>query len=370
MLAAGGTAGHLFPALALAQELGRRGMVVDLVTDQRGDRYGAEFPARAIHQVSSATLGAMSPAAVLRTTATLGRGVREAFRLLGRVRPAAVVGFGGYPSVPPLVAARLRRIPTALHEQNAILGRANRLLARFVDRIAVSFEDTRQLAAGAQLKARLVGNPVRDAVLDWAMRPYRAPEPGGPYHLLVFGGSQGARVFADVVPAGLCRLPAAIRRNLFVVQQVREEDLTRVEDAYSGSEIRTDLAPFFRNLPEEMARAQLVIARAGASTVAELTVLGRPSILVPLPHALDNDQLNNARRLEASGACWCVEQKDFSPDGLAAQIAGMLGAPERLSDAAAAAKRMGRPDAVVRLADTVEELTGQRKPGGQDVGGT
>lgn len=360
MLAAGGTGGHLFPAFALAQELARRSIEVDLVTDHRGDRYGSDFPARAVHQVPSATLAGRSPVAVAKTGMTLARGVAAAMRLLGDTKPAAVIGFGGYPTFPPLIAARLKRIPCALHEQNAVLGRANAMLARRVNAIATSFENVKGIDAALQKKVRLTGNPVRDIVIDWSSRPYRAPLAGGPYSLLVFGGSQGARYFSDAVPPALVALPAAMRTQLFVTQQARAEDVERVEAAYRDAGIRANVAPFFTNLPEEMANASLVIGRAGASTIAELTVMGRPSILVPLPHAIDNDQLNNARHLVGVGGAVLHEQKDLTPDILAASIASLFGDPGRLAAMAAATRQQGRPDAVVRLADLVVTLMDAR----------
>jgi UDP-N-acetylglucosamine--N-acetylmuramyl-(pentapeptide) pyrophosphoryl-undecaprenol N-acetylglucosamine transferase len=358
MLAAGGTGGHLFPALALAQELGRRAIGVDLVTDMRGDRYGTDFPARAVYKVPSATLSERSLLAAVRTGWMLLRGIAAAYKLLGEVRPAAVVGFGGYPAFPPLVAARLRGIPTAVHEQNAVLGRANRMLATLVHALATSFEPTKHLTGQARSRARLTGNPVRDLVIDWSARAYHAPAREGPFSLLVFGGSQGARFFSDALPPALALVPEEVRASLFVVQQCREEDLVRVEAHYRAARVRAHLATFFPNLPEEMAKAHLVIARAGASTVAELTVMGRPAILVPLPHAIDNDQLNNATRLAESGGAWCIEEKELTPERLASAIARLCAAPDLLAQAAAAAKRQGRPDAVVRLADLVEELIG------------
>jgi UDP-N-acetylglucosamine--N-acetylmuramyl-(pentapeptide) pyrophosphoryl-undecaprenol N-acetylglucosamine transferase len=360
MLAAGGTGGHLFPAFALAQELGRRAIPVDLVTDMRGDRYGADFPARAVYRVPSATLAQRSLFGAARTSWMLLRGVAAAFKLMGEVRPGAVVGFGGYPAFPPIVAARLRRIPTAVHEQNAVLGRANRMLATRVDAIATSFEPTKHLEGPALGRSRLTGNPVRDLVIDWSAQGYSAPGREGPFSLLVFGGSQGARFFSDMLPPALALLSPELRASLFVVQQCREEDLARVEAAYRAAGVRAHLATFFANLPEEMAKAHLVIGRAGASTVAELTVMGRPAILVPLPHAIDNDQLNNATRLAESGGGWCIEQKELTPERLASAIGRLLNAPDTLTQAAAAARRQGRPDAVARLADLVEELVGSR----------
>jgi UDP-N-acetylglucosamine--N-acetylmuramyl-(pentapeptide) pyrophosphoryl-undecaprenol N-acetylglucosamine transferase len=356
MLAAGGTGGHLFPAFALAEELGRRGHAVELVTDMRGDRYGTGFPARKVHAVHAATLAGRSPVALLRTGATLARGVREAFALIGRSRPAVVVGFGGYPSFPPLVAARLRGVPTLLHEQNAVMGRANRMLAKRVTAIATSFETTKLLDGTAHGKSRLTGNPVRAAVLAEAGRPYEPPTATGPLRLVVFGGSQGARYFSESVPPALTRLPPDLRQRLHITQQCREEDLAAVRQAYETAGISADLATFFGDLPGRLARAHLVIARAGASTVAELAVLGRPSILVPLPHALDNDQLQNAIRLAEAGGCWCIEQKFLAPERLASEIEALFRTPDRLAAAAVAASRVGRPDAVQRLADLVERL--------------
>ncbi len=256
------------------------------------------------------------------------------------MKPSAVVGFGGYPAFPPLVAARLRKIPTALHEQNAVLGRANRALANHVSVVATSFENTKLLSGRARTKARMTGNPVRDQVVDWATQSYQPPPSNGPFSLLVFGGSQGARFFSDTVPAALATLRDEVRARLFVVQQCREEDLARVEEAYRQAGIRAHLAAFFANLPEEMAKAHLVVARSGASTVAELAVMGRPAIFVPLPHAIDNDQLNNARRLAETGGAWCMEQKGLTPEALAEVIGRLLAAPD---DADARGRRRQGP---------------------------
>jgi UDP-N-acetylglucosamine--N-acetylmuramyl-(pentapeptide) pyrophosphoryl-undecaprenol N-acetylglucosamine transferase len=360
MLAAGGTGGHLFPAFALAQELARRAVAVDLVTDMRAGQYDAGFPARAVYRVPSASVAGKSIMGAGRAAVSLARGIAASRKLLRTVKPDAVVGFGGYPAFPPLVAAKLIGIPTAIHEQNAVLGRANRSLAGYVTAIATSFEETKHLDGRARAKARLTGNPVRDQVAEWASQSYRPPRQGGPFSLLVFGGSQGARFFSEAVPEALALMPLWMRASLFVVQQCREEDLGRVEEAYKAAGIRASLAAFFPNLPEEMAKAHLVIGRAGASTVAELTVMGRPSILVPLPHAVDNDQLQNALRLSDAGAAWCLEQKNFSADFLAKAISELFTSPDTLAEAAAAAKSQGRPDAVTRLADLVEELVGRR----------
>lgn len=356
MLAAGGTGGHLFPAFALAEELQRRGIPVDLITDMRGDRYGSGFPARHTYQVPAATLADRSPLAAARTALALARGTKAAHAIIGKVKPAAVLGFGGYPTYPPLVAARLRGVPTAIHEQNAVLGRANRLLAKRVSAIATSFERTKFLDGNLRAKARLTGNPVRKSVIAAAVDGFDPPSATGPVRILIFGGSQGARFFSDVVPPALAALPREIRARLQIVQQAREEDLSRVRQAYAASGISAEVEIFFRDLPERMAAAHLVIARSGASTVAELAVIGRAALLVPLPHALDNDQLNNALRLAESGGGWCIEQKDLTEERLAQEIERLVGEPRRLAAAAGAAKTAGRPDAVVRLADFVLTL--------------
>jgi UDP-N-acetylglucosamine--N-acetylmuramyl-(pentapeptide) pyrophosphoryl-undecaprenol N-acetylglucosamine transferase len=351
MLAAGGTGGHLFPAFALAEELQRRGFAVDLMTDMRGDRYGSGFPARTVYKVPAATLSDRSAVGAAKTALALARGTKAAHKILGRVRPSVIVGFGGYPTFPPIMAARMRGIPSLLHEQNAVLGRANRMLAKRVTGIATSFERTKYLDVDMAVKAHFTGNPVRQSVIAAAVQTYNVPTATGPFELLVFGGSQGARFFSETVPPALAQLPPDIRRRLHVTQQAREEDLSNVRDAYATTGIAADVDVFFKNLPELMARAQLVIGRAGASTVAELTVVGRPAVLVPLPHALDNDQLNNAQQLAESGGGWCIEQKNLSPERLASEIQRLIATPQSLAAAAEAAKRSGRRDAVARLAD-------------------
>jgi UDP-N-acetylglucosamine--N-acetylmuramyl-(pentapeptide) pyrophosphoryl-undecaprenol N-acetylglucosamine transferase len=363
VLAAGGTGGHLFPAFALAEELGRRGVAVDLMTDMRGDRYGGGFPARAIYQVPSATLASRAPADVAKTVLTLAQGTKVAFGMLKRVKPDAVIGFGGYPTYPPLVAARLRGIPTAIHEQNAVLGRANKMLAKRVTAVATSFDKTKFLEGSVAEKSVLTGNPVRKAVIDAAAQDFETPLLGGIIRILIFGGSQGARFFSDTVPLALFALSDGVRKRLRVVQQAREEDVDRVREAYAEAGINVEIAPFFADLPARMAAAHLVIGRAGASTVAELTVIGRPSILVPLPHALDNDQLNNARRLEESGGAWCIEQRNLSPERLADELEKLFRTPDALAAAAKAAKNAGRPDAVRNLADFALALAEGRRPG-------
>jgi UDP-N-acetylglucosamine--N-acetylmuramyl-(pentapeptide) pyrophosphoryl-undecaprenol N-acetylglucosamine transferase len=356
LLAAGGTGGHLFPAAALAQELARRGYSIELATDIRAEKYGIEFPARAIHRIPSATMTSKNPVALARTFWQLGTVYFGARNLLKGVEPLAVIGFGGYPTLPPIIAARSLKIPTAIHEQNAVMGRANRLLARIVDRVALSFPETKKLHRSAEAKARVTGTPVRDAVAAYRDVAYTAPEPASRLLILIFGGSQGAHFFSDVLPQALGRLPSPFRWRLTIVQQAREEDLASLRQAYKDINVAAHVATFFRDLPERIATAHLVIARSGASTVAELMAIGRPCILVPLPHALDNDQLENATRLQDGGGGWCIRQDDLTPERLAREIERLFGSPELLAKAAAKAKAMAETRAVKKLADLAEEL--------------
>jgi UDP-N-acetylglucosamine--N-acetylmuramyl-(pentapeptide) pyrophosphoryl-undecaprenol N-acetylglucosamine transferase len=358
LLAAGGTGGHLFPATALAQELTRRGFVVELATDERAEQYGTDFPARAVYRVPSATFSGRSPGAVMKTLSTLGKGYFRARRLLEMVQPHVVVGFGGYPTLPPLLAARSLAIPTVLHEQNAVMGRANRLLSRFADAIALSFDTTKHLRSSAEKRAVVTGNPVRDAVVSCRDQAYAAPESAGRLLLLVFGGSQGARFFSEMIPQALAQLPSPLRWRLTVVQQARPEDVAEVRDAFREAEVTAHVAPFFQDLPERIAGSHLVISRAGASTVAEVTAIGRPAILVPLPHAIDNDQLENARRLEDNGGGWCLHQSGITPESLAVRLDQLLSNPDVLAKAADNSRAMGNVYAVNRLADLVADLAG------------
>lgn len=351
LLAAGGTGGHLFPAEALAHALRARGLAAELVTDERALRYGREFPARAMHAIASATPRGGSILERAKAVATLGFGTLQALLLLLRTRPLAVVGFGGYPSAPPLFAASLLRVPTVLHEANAVMGRANSFLSGRVDVIAAGFPLAAARGALAD-KIVVTGNPLRPAALAAATRPYPGFE-DGKLRLLVTGGSQGARVMSDIAPPALESLPKELRERIELTQQAREEDIARVGMAYARAGIAAQITPFFADLPERIAGAHLVVARAGASTVAELAAIGRPSILVPLPHALDQDQAANAAVLAKSGAAEVVRQSDFTPQWLAARIASLAANPEELQRRAQAAKSAGVTDAAERLADLV-----------------
>jgi UDP-N-acetylglucosamine--N-acetylmuramyl-(pentapeptide) pyrophosphoryl-undecaprenol N-acetylglucosamine transferase len=356
LLAAGGTGGHLFPAQALADALQKRGAVIELATDARAAHF--EFPARAVHIIPSATLRGRNPIALARTGALLTFGTAQAWSMLGRVRPAVVVGFGGYPTVPPLMAAWLRGIPSVLHEQNGVMGRANRLLADRVTKIATGFRTLTKLNPRWQEKLSFTGNPIRAEVIAAAAVPYAAPEVGGKLRLLVFGGSQGARVMAEIVPKALEHIPAALLVRLAIVQQARPEDIKAMQGTYAQFGVAAEAAPFFSDLPARMAAAHLVISRSGASTVAELSAIGRPAILVPLPHALDQDQFANAGVLETAGGAIRIEQRDFTPDRLASEIAALAADPARLTGMAQAAKSAGSIDAAERLADLVLKVAG------------
>jgi UDP-N-acetylglucosamine--N-acetylmuramyl-(pentapeptide) pyrophosphoryl-undecaprenol N-acetylglucosamine transferase len=351
LLAAGGTGGHLFPAEALGAALALRGAQVALATDTRAAKFGDRFSH--VHVIPSATLRGRDPISLARTGATLLFGAAKAFALLGSVKPAVVVGFGGYPSVPPLLAATLRKIPTVIHEQNAVMGRANRFLAPRVTAIATGFAGVTENDPPLAAKTTHVGNPVRPAVMDAAAVPYETPKIDGPVRLLVFGGSQGARVMSEIVPPAVARLDEHLKMRLKIVQQAREEDLPRVREAYAKAGVKAELAPFFGDLPARMADAHLVISRSGAGTVAELAAIGRPAILVPLPHALDQDQAANAAVLEKAGGAIRLLQADFTPDRLASDIADLAGEPERLSNMAKSAKAAGTLDAAARLAELV-----------------
>src|SRR5262245_11286421 len=356
LLAAGGTGGHLFPAEALSVALGHRGVRIHLATDARATRYGATFAAEAIHVIASETVRGRNPLALAKTAALLGFGIGQAYRLLARLRPSAVVGFGGYPTIPPVFAATLRRIPTIIHDSNAVIGRANRLLSARATAIATTFPGVLDGAPQLAAKATHTGNPVRPAVLAAAATPYAAPEAAGSVEGPSFCGSQGPRVMADIVPDAIGRLEPKLRGRLVMVQQAREEDRARVGAAYERLGTTAEIAPFFSDLPARMAQAHLVVSRSGASTVAELAAIGRPSILVPLPGAIDQDQLANANVLGKAGGATVLTQDAFTPERLAQEIAALAAAPGRLSAMASAAKAAGVLDAADRLADLVVKV--------------
>jgi UDP-N-acetylglucosamine--N-acetylmuramyl-(pentapeptide) pyrophosphoryl-undecaprenol N-acetylglucosamine transferase len=352
LVAAGGTGGHLFPAAALADALARRGVPVELATDDRALRYGGEFPARAVHAVASASPVGGGPLRKGLAALRLARGLVSSLALVRTLRPRAVVGFGGYPTVPPILAASMLRVPTVLHEQNSVLGRANRFLAARVTLIGAGFPDLKGADAAIRPKLRYVGVPVRGAVTEAAATPLPSFEDGR-LKVLVTGGSQGARVMADVVPAAIALLSPDERARIRLTQQARGEDKARVASACAELRFPVEIAEFFTDLPRRIAAAHLVICRAGASTIGELEVIGRPSILVPFPHALDQDQAANAAALGAAGGAIVVPQKEFTPERLAALLRERLADPGKLVAAAAAAKSLGVTDAAERLAEMV-----------------
>jgi UDP-N-acetylglucosamine--N-acetylmuramyl-(pentapeptide) pyrophosphoryl-undecaprenol N-acetylglucosamine transferase len=356
VLAAGGTGGHVFPAEALAAELKTRGAGVILFTDRRGDAVGGALGGVETRRIRAAGVAGKGLAARMHSTLELGLGLFQARSLLSRLAPRAVVGFGGYPSVPTMLAATFGGYHTLVHEQNAVLGRANRLLAGRVERIASSFEHPARLPAGVGGKIVHTGMPVRPAFVDVRGQPYPDIGADGPIRLLVLGGSQGAQVFGEVVPDAVGLLDERLRRRLVIGQQCRPKNLEQAEAAYRRLGVDAELARFFDDVPQRLAAAHLLIARAGASTVAEITAVGRPSILIPYPHAIDDHQSANARAVEDAGAAWVMPQGSFSPEALAERLRDLLAAPETLRQAAERARAAGRPEASARLADAVFDL--------------
>lgn len=356
VLAAGGTGGHLFPAEALSHALHRHGLRVVLMTDTRAAEFAGNFPAEAVHAVPAATPSGRSPLKMAGAAMTLAQGVLAARRIVRELKPALVVGFGGYPTVPPVLGAWLAGTKTMIHEQNAVIGRANRFLSGRVQTIATGFAEVGGLSPSARAKCRQVGNPVRPAVVE-AASLYADPGQGR-LNLLVFGGSQGARIMADIVPPAVQLLTPEERARLSIVQQTRSEDEERVQGLFAQAGVAAEIAPFFKDLPARMAKAHLVVARSGASTVAELSVIGRPSILVPLPGSLDQDQAANAAVLERAGGTIRILQPDFTPRRLAGELSELLAEPSRLTAMAAHAKSAGIPDAAERLALLVIETAG------------
>lgn len=354
LLSAGGTGGHLFPAEALSHELTARGWTVHLATDERANRYAGAFPATAVHAVASATFGDKNPIALARSFWRIWQGVRQASALIAQIKPAAVVGFGGYPTLPPLYAATRRNVPTLIHEQNAVMGRANKALAKRVTAIAGGFLPDGQGAASA--RTIVTGNPVRPAVLEASRTIYRPSGKREPFRLLVFGGSQGALFFSEAMPAAIAALPEQLRARLHITQQARPEDQGAVVDAYNLLNIPAEVSPFFGDMAQRIAAAHLVICRSGASTVSEVSVIGRPALLVPYPYALDHDQAANAAALAAAGGAEVHVQSSLSTERLVDLLTGFMNDPAKLTAMAAAAKSAGKPDATRLLADLTEAI--------------
>lgn len=363
VLAAGGTGGHMIPAHALAAELKRRGHGVLLITDERGRRIPGLFEGVPVEVLAAGRI-TKNPVALLRGVRSVLKGRADARALYARHRPDAVIGFGGYPALPALLAASSLGIPTILHEQNAVLGRVNRLLAGQAKALATAYERLERVKPAHKAKTVLVGNPVREAVVRIGQQPFPTFDEFSPLKILVTGGSQGASVLGQVVPAGLGALEPMLRHRLQVVQQCRADDIERVRDAYRKLEIPAELSTYIEDIPAKLADAHLVIARSGASTVAELTVAGRPAILVPLPIATDDHQRFNAREMARAGGARMILQKDFKPETLARQIEALAADPEGLANAASRALSVGRPNATRELADLVERVADKQAPAG------
>lgn len=349
VMAAGGTGGHMFPAQALAEAMIGRGWRVKLSTDARGARYTAGFPPGvAVEELSSATFARGGLLAKALVPARIAGGVLAAVRAFRADRPAAVVGFGGYPSIPALAAATLLRLPRMIHEQNGVLGQVNTRFARRVDAVACGTWPT---ALPAGVAGEYTGNPVRAAVRDRAGAPY----PGGA-EVLVIGGSQGARILSDVVPAALALLPGELKARLRLAQQARPEDMARVAEAHAAAGIAAEVQPFFADVPERLERAALVVSRSGASSVADIACVGRPAILIPFAAAAQDHQTANARGLAEAGAAVVIPESALDPAGLAGHIAAILSDPGRGARMAEAARGQGRPDATERLVKMVEAI--------------
>jgi UDP-N-acetylglucosamine--N-acetylmuramyl-(pentapeptide) pyrophosphoryl-undecaprenol N-acetylglucosamine transferase len=363
VIAAGGTGGHLFPAQALAETLTARGWRIVLATDERTESYGGDFPAERRIAIASATFRG-GPAARAVQLRSLARGLRQARATLRELQPAVVVGFGGYPSIPTLVAARLLRIKTVIHEANAVMGRANRLLAPGAAAVACAFPTLMKAGASVRARAVVVGNPVRPAIRALVGQGYAPPAHDGPIHLFVTGGSQGARVLSEVVPAAIAAVPADLRSRLAVVQQTRPDVLEAAAAIYRDAGVQAELAPFFSDMAERWTWAHLVISRAGASTVGEIAVAGRPAILVPLGIALDDDQGQNARLLSQAGGALIFRESELTAPALADALGELLADPGRLTRMAEAAAGAATPDAAERLADLVEQTVGAKPTSG------
>ena len=357
VLAAGGTGGHLIPAFALAVELERRGHHGALVTDARGARIPGKPDFLPAHVLPAGRLG-KNPVTLIKGLRAIWQGRAMALRLFESFQPACVVGFGGYPALPALLAAHAVRIPTVIHEQNAVLGRVNRLLARRVNAIATAYVDVDRLDKRLADKVVQVGNPVRDDVLALRKEPFPPLDEHGLLRVLVTGGSQGASILSEVVPDGLAMLPPALRHRLQVTQQCRPEDLDAVRARYAAHQIPAELGSYFEDMATRLAETHVFIGRAGASTIAELTTVGRPAILVPLPIATDDHQAANARELVRMGGARAIRQSGFTPKELAKQVQAIALNPDALANAAHAAWNCGLPHAASDLADLVESFGG------------
>jgi len=359
VLAAGGTGGLVYPAESLAAEMLNRNYRLVLITDCRGDTYGGVLGDLDTYRVRSSGVAGKSIIAKIKSVPEIAVGVWQAHKILSQLQPNVVIGFGGYASIPTMVAASFGSYKTAIHEQNAIFGRANRLLAPRVDRVASCFSELEQVPNSVLNKIVESGMPVRTTIIEQRETPYPELNDNSPIHLLVLGGSQGARVLSDVIPDAIINLPSYLKARIHITQQCRPEDLDRVRAQYLGAKINAELSSFFTDVPEQMARAHLIIGRSGASTVAEALVVGRPSIMVPYKYAIDDHQTKNAHAVDEAGAGWLMAEKSFTFESLSNRLENLLSISNTLIKAAARAKASGRPDATKRLADIIEELMTQ-----------
>ena len=355
VLAAGGTGGHVFPAEALASELTNRGYRLSLITDRRGGALGN----LETHRIRAGGIAGKNFTALLRNGPELAVGTLQSWSLLKKLQPKAVIGFGGYASVPTMLAATFGNYNSIIHEQNAVLGRANRLLANRVKRIATSFKSTRLVPKSALNKVVHTGMPVRHEVAAVRNIPYPELTNEGELRLLILGGSQGAHIFSQVIPEAIARLNEDLKSRLFISQQCRPEDLDNTRDAFQLLAVNVELKSFFNDIPEQFARSHLLLSRAGASTVSEAMTVGRPAILVPYPHAVDDHQKFNSHALDEVGGGWLMSQESFTPDALAERLGSLLAVPKILKSAAKCARSSGQPDAAVKLADAVCDLIGK-----------
>ncbi len=355
LLSSGGTGGHMTPAQALGRDLLSRGYRVELVTDRRGLKYASMFDGIKIHVVKAGTLGTGLYRKITGLF-NLGLGIMQAGVLVSRLKPAVVIGFGGYPSFPGVYVAQKKKIPTIIHEQNAVIGRANSMLVSGASRIALSLPILEGLDEGDRVKSVVTGNPVRPDIAALYTEPYPSVNSDGALRIFVMGGSLGASVFSDVVPKTLARLPADYRSRLHVVQQCREEDIEEVRKLYEASNIEAELATFFDNVAEQMRQSHLLICRSGASTVAEVTTAGRPAIFVPYPHHKDQQQKMNADAVADAGGAWMMTESGFTQDALLARIETFLQTPEILFKAAEKARTCGKPDAARKLGNLVTAI--------------
>lgn len=356
LVAAGGTGGHLFPAAAFAEAMLKRNWRVVLMTDIRGRRYAENFPAEAVIDVPAATFSLRNPLRAMSGAFRVVRGVIAAQRHFRRLNPAVVAGFGGYPSVPALVVARAQKRPILIFQSDAVLGRVNRYFAPSASAVACGFDRLDRLPPEAAALKHVTGNPIRPAILTARDKPFPETTAGGRLTLLVTGGSQGARLFGDVIPQAVAHLPPELRERLDIVQQVRDEQMDDVRKTYDYAAVKAELAPFFPNMAERLASAHLVIARAGASSVTEIQAVGRAAILVPLAIAADDHQTANAEGLTGVGAADLIHEIDFTAERLAPLLRERLSDPHGLTVRAAAARAAGRTDAAEKLADLAISL--------------